>query len=167
MAAPRRSFLPGIILILIGLFLLGDRLNLPWPGFDVIYPVLFIIFGLAGAARIRLGDQSRQGVFSAFFWLTLGLFFLLRNLDYIPYRPWPWEIVVTAIGMGFLGRFLFRPSEWGTLVPAAAFLFLGGGALLDYYEVVYFPFCNLQRYWPVLLIAIGVGLVINGVRKAA
>lgn len=167
MATPRRSFLPGIILILIGFFLLSDHLNLPWPSFEAGYPILFIIFGVASAARIRFGDKSLEGVFGAFFWLTLGIFFFLRNFDYIPYRAWPWEIVVVAFGMGFLGKFLFRPSEWGTLVPAAAFLYLGGGGLLDYYEVVYFPFYDLQRYWPVLLIAMGVGIVINGARRAA
>lgn len=166
MAWQRRSLVPGIVLILIGLFLLSDRLPIPWPSFEHGYPFFYLLLALGSAMKMR-GFGETEGVFGAFFWLTLGVFFILRNFDFIPYRAWPWEIVIVAIGVGYLGKFFFKPSDWGLLIPSAAFLVLGGGALLDYYGVIYFPFYDLERYWPILLIAIGAGILFKSTRKIA
>ncbi|MDL1876031.1 hypothetical protein FBQ85_12795 [Cytophagia bacterium CHB2] len=73
--------------------------------------------------------------------------------------------MIVAIGVGYLGKFFFKPSDWGLLIPSAAFLVLGGGALLDYYGVLYFPFYDLERYWPILLIAIGAGVLFKSTRR--
>ncbi|MCL4706149.1 hypothetical protein KJ068_13355 [bacterium] len=164
MAWQRRSLVPGIILILIGLFLLSDRLPIPWPSFEHSYPIFYLLLALGNAMKMR-GFGQTEGVFGTFFWLTLGVFFILRNFDFIPYRSWPWEIVIVAIGVGYLGKFFFKPSDWGLLIPSAAFLVLGGGALLDYYGVLYFPFYDLERYWPILLIAIGAGVLFKSTRR--
>lgn len=166
MAWQRSSLVPGIILVLIGLYLLSDRLPIPWPSFEHGYPFFYLLLGVAYALKIR-GFGHTEGVFGTFFWLTLGVFFILRNFDFIPYQSWPWEIVIVAMGMGYLGNFFFKPTDRGVLIPAAVFLVLGGGSLLDYYGVLDFPFYDLERYWPILLIAIGAGIFFKGTRKVA
>ncbi len=155
-----KSIVPGIILILIGLYFLADRLDWPLPDFFEIYPFLFLLLALASATRIR-GWGRREGVFGAVFFLTLSAFFILRNYDFIPYIYHPWPIWLIAAGLGCLAVFIFAPSQWGMLIPGSAFLLFGGAFLLREFDIIY----NIDRYWPIILIAIGVGILLRGLRK--
>lgn len=160
MAKRKNSLVPGIILILIGLYLLANRLDWPIPDFFEIYPFIFLLLAIASATRIR-GLGQRDGVFGTFFFLTLGLFFILRNYDFIPYIYHPWPIWLIAAGVGCLAVFIVAPSQWGMLIPGSALLLFGGAFMLREFDIIY----NVDRYWPVILIAIGVGILLKGLRK--
>ncbi|NUO82476.1 hypothetical protein HUU05_20570 [candidate division KSB1 bacterium] len=160
MAKQRSSIVPGIVLILIGLYFLANRLDWPIPDFFEIYPFVFLLLAIACAARIR-GWGNRDGVFGTFFFLTLGVFFILRNYDLIPYIYHPWPIWLIAAGIGCIAVFVFAPSQWGMLIPGSAFLLFGGAFLLREFDIIY----NVDRYWPIIVIAIGVGILLKGLRK--
>jgi len=164
MAERRNSMIPGLILIGVGLYLLGRRLHWLDFRFDEIYPFIFLVIGAFAASRIR-GRGHREGVFATFFFLSLGIFFILRNYEIIPYIWHPWPVWLVAAGLGFLATFLFVPNEWGTLIPAVVLLAFGGAFLLREFDVFYFY--ELSRFWPVILIAIGLGILLNGFRKRA
>ncbi len=160
MTKQKNSLVPGIILILIGLYFLANRLDWPIPDFFEIYPFIFLLLAIASATRIR-GLGQRDGVFGTFFFLTLGLFFILRNYDFIPYIYHPWPIWLIAAGLGCIAVFVVAPSQWGMLIPGSAFLLFGGAFLLREFDIIY----NVDRYWPVIVIAIGVGILLKGLRK--
>lgn len=89
--------------------------------------------------------------------VILGAFFLLRNLDmipyFIPYYFFGWEMILILIG----GAMLVTGRKEG-------FLFLGIGGFFLLPEV--FEFLNLPRFrirdwWPVVLIIIGISIVLR------
>jgi len=158
----QNSLILGIILILVGLYMLADRLELHIFRSSQVYPLVFIIIGIAVSTRIR-GRGHRDGVFATFFFLSVGLFFILRNYYLIPYVFNPWPIWLVAAGLGCLGVFLFVPTEWGMLIPATLLLFFGAGLLLREFDIFYLY--DIRRYWPIALIAIGVAILLSGMRK--
>lgn len=156
------SFTAGAIMIVLGLFLLADRLDWPFPPFDYVYPFVFLLFAGIAATRIR-GLGRRDGVFGTFFFLTLGLFFVLRNFDFIPYESTAWPIWLIAAGVGCVAVFVFMPKEWGILIPGSVLLLFGGAAYLREFDFFY----DMSRYWPIILIAIGLGMLVKGFRRQA
>jgi hypothetical protein len=157
-----RSFTAGAILIVLGILLLADRLDWPFPPFDHLYPFVFLALAALSATRIR-GWGQREGVFGTFFFLTLGVFFILRNFDLIPYVFNAWPIWLMAAGVGCVAVFVFVPKEWGILIPGSVLLLFGGAAFLREFDFFY----DMSRYWPVILIAIGLGMLVKGFRKRA
>ncbi len=160
MTKRKNSIVPGIILILIGVYLLAQRLDWPLPDFFEIYPFIFLLLAAASATRLQ-GWGQREGVFGTVFFAALGVFFILRNYDFIPYIYHPWPVWLLAAGLGCLSVFIVAPSQWGMLIPASAFLLFGGAFLLREFDIIY----NVDRYWPIILIAIGVGVLLKGWRK--
>ena len=159
----RGSLVGGLVLIFIGVAMLARRLNFPLPLWEDLYPFGFILLGLALAYRIR-GRGHRDGVFGAVFFLTLGAFFLLRNYNFIPYFH-SWPIFPIAVGLGLLAQIIFVPQQWGVVIPGVMLLLFGVALLME--ELDYFYFDDIGRYWPLLLIAFGVGVLLNARRQRA
>lgn len=159
----RGSLVGGVVLILIGLAILAHQLRVSLVPWYYIYPFVFVLLGLASAYRIR-GRGHRDGVFGTIFFLSLGAFFILREFDLIPYMH-AWPFVAMAIGLGFVAQYFFVPNQWGVLIPGALFLFFGGASLLN--ELDYWYFFDIVRYWPLILIALGVIVLLNGLRQRA
>jgi hypothetical protein len=153
----------GLILVLIGLGLLLDRLHVRLPEWEYIYPFAFVLLGLASAYRIR-GRGHGDGVFGAVFFLSLGAFFILRNFDFIPYFH-SWPIFPIAIGLGMIVQIIFVPSRWGVIIPGAVLVFFGVALLFE--ELDYWYFYDVAKFWPLILIAFGIGIVLNGMRRRA
>lgn len=160
--APRGSLVGGLILILIGLALLANHLHMPLPRWRYIYPFVFILLGLASAYRIR-GRGYRDGVFAAVFFLSLGAFFILRSFGLIMYIYPAWPVLLIAAGLGFLAQYFFVPQQWGVLVPGIALLLFGGAFLL--HDLDFWYFYDLSKFWPIILIAFGVGILLNALRR--
>jgi hypothetical protein len=159
----RGSLVGGLILILIGLGMLLNRLNVRMPDWELIYPFIFVLLGLASAYRIR-GRGHADGVFGTVFFLSLGAFFILRNFDFIPYFH-SWPIFPIAVGLGMIAQIIFVPSRWGVIIPGAALVVFGVALLFE--ELDYWYFYDVVKFWPVILIAFGVGIVLNGLRRRA
>jgi len=159
----RGSLLGGLILVFIGVVMFAERLHFRFPSWQEIVPYFLIALGLASAYRIR-GRGHRDGVFGAVFFLSLGAFFLLRRYDLIPYFH-SWPMFPIAIGLGLLAQVLFAPNRFGVLIPAAVFLFFGCAGFLHEYD--YWDFLDMARYWPVILIAFGISMLLNARRQRA
>ena len=158
----RGSLLWGLILILIGLGMLANRLHIRLPAWDSVYPFIFILLGLASAYRIR-GRGHREGVFGTVFFLSLGTFFVLRNFDLIPYFH-SWPVFPIAVGLGLLAQIIFVPSHWGVVIPGLALVLFGVAMLFE--ELDYWYFYDVAKYWPLILIAFGIGVLLNARRRA-
>jgi len=159
----RGSLIGGLILILIGGAMLAERLNARLPGWEDLYPFIFILLGLASAYRIR-GFGYRDGVFGAVFFLSLGVFFLLRNFNVIPYFH-SWPMFPIAVGLGLIAPIAFVPKQWGGLIPGVALVLFGVALLFEEFD--YWRLYDIARYWPLILIAFGVGVLLNARRQRA
>jgi hypothetical protein len=157
------SIIPGVILIAIGLWLFSRQLSLPFFYWGKIYPVFLVLFGIVLSAEFVRRRQS-----GSLFWGTvlalLGVFFILRNFDVIPYLYLDeyWPVFFIAAGLGFLSVFLSHPKDRSDLIPACLFLFFGIGFLIYILKEPYFGWVFfLKKTWPVILIIVGSALIYN------
>ncbi|HDQ44988.1 MAG TPA: hypothetical protein ENN17_05735 [bacterium] len=168
MKEEKRSIIPGVLLVLAGLWLLSRDVIQQHGIWERIYPLVILVF-----AGFYLIDWVRRKKEDTFFWavffLLTGLFYLLRNYDLIPYLYIEeyWPVFFLFWGLGYLVRFFLRPAEWNILIPAILFLFMGAffflhaaGGVLD------FPDIEIEKYWPAGLIVIGCGLLISALFKS-
>lgn len=162
------SLVIGVIFILVGVGLMADQF-LPFEfGWPQIYPLLLLALALSSFIKAFSGQQS--SAFGGGFFGALGLFFAARNFGFIDslwFFEW-WPIILLAMGAGFICSFLFRPSDWGVLVPAFIFTALGALFLLDSLGVIADVFETLwdliDRYWPLALVLMGVGFILNSLK---
>lgn len=96
-------------------------------------------------------SKSRKAWLGIFL-VSLGAYFLLRNLGLIPsFIPWylfGWEMVFILIG----GSMLVSGKKEGLI-----FLAIGGLSILP--EIFYWwPHTDLRDLWPIILIAIGISI---------
>jgi hypothetical protein len=167
MLKKRESVVPGIILILLGAWLLIRQFDALTPYYERIYPFLLI-----GVSVALLTDALRRSRSGAFFWsvvlLQIGTFFLVRNYgiiaDYDSEEYWP--LFLFAFGVGFYVLFLYTPSNWGLLIPSCLFQYFG--LLFASHTFQEMPgvldFFN-DHYWPVFLILSGVVILLHSIKK--
>lgn len=168
MSEKGKSLIPGALLVVIGLFLLLNRLDVfdfRWRHF---YPIVMVAMGaLFFISALRKSD--RAGAFPGAMFLVLGLFFFFRNYDLFSFDYYFydvedfWPIFLIAVGAGFVALFLFKPEDWGVLVPGGVLLFFGSIFILRAAGFYYWD--RFGDFWPVILIAIGLGIVINSFRR--
>lgn len=154
MANQRSSIWFGVLLIVCGaLFLAANFLEVGWRDF---WPALFF----AGAAiniAIFIGDRGNYGVLMpATILLIYGVLF-----QYCVLAGWwrmseLWPTFVLGPGVGLLMMYLFGKRESGLLIPA--FILIGLSAV---FFVAFGPLRHYSRYWPVVLIIIGVLLLLK------
>jgi hypothetical protein len=169
MARPTGSYVTGILLILIGLLLLIDRLDLFRFTWRTMYPVLVLSTGLLFLV-LSGGTRNRGAIFSGSVLTVLGVFFVLRNyrlLTEVRYLE-GWAVFLVSLGIGFLVLYVLEPKDWGLLVPGGILLFIGGTALLEQLGVIdWRTWEQIIDFWPVILILIGAKLLYTGLRKQA
>lgn len=171
MSDRRSAILPGLLLMLLGAWLLARNLNWPVPGLGQLWPGFLVLFGLGALARYMSGGRREEGlVFMGVASTLLGAFFLTVTLGRLAWtdlgRYWP--VFVLIVGAAFLAQWLARPADRALLVPAFLALLVGGVAisftlgLLD-------PAVTAQagRLWPLGLIVLGVLLLLSYLRRPA
>jgi hypothetical protein len=164
----RGALLPGLLLILLGAWLLATTLGVRLPDLSQLWPLVLLFFGLAALVQYFAEGRRSDGlVFTGVAAALLGAFFLAITLGPLEWsdlaRYWP--VFVLIGGAAFLAQWLARPAGMGLLVPAGLAIVVGLAALaltrglLD-------PALTAQavRLWPVLLILLGLGLLIRYAR---
>lgn len=156
----RGTVIPALILILLGVYLLLNQLDVGIPGWDAIWPVVPLAGGLTLLGNYVFGQRRDPGqvflgtaatlVGLAFFFVTLG------PLEYRDLGAW-WPVFVLIGGVGFLAQWTasgFR--DWGALFIALVALVVGGAGLAVTLQLLG-PETRalLPRLWPVLLILVG------------
>ncbi|RMF67076.1 MAG: hypothetical protein D6743_05465 [Calditrichaeota bacterium] len=168
MSQREKSVVPGILLIGIGVLFLLNQLDVIYLRWRHIYPLLFL--GLGGWFFMKVFARKERGAaFVGTMFLVLGLFFALRNYrvlgfdDYFYDFESFWPIFLIACGLGFVVLFLFRPEDWGVLIPGGILLLFGVAFFLEMSGFVYWR--RIMDFWPVILIAVGAGIVLSGLRR--
>ncbi|MGH2521265.1 MAG: LiaI-LiaF-like domain-containing protein [Anaerolineales bacterium] len=133
MSNRRSAIIPGLILILLGGWLLAQNLGVGLPGLDQLWPGFPLFFGLAFLLQFFLGGRTDDGlVFVGVAATLIGAFFFAFTLGLLHWsdmgRYWP--VFVLIGGAAFLAQWVVRPSQRGLLIPALMALLVGGVALL-------------------------------------
>ena len=167
MSTQKPSFVPGGILIIIGLWFLARRIFYFTDYWDLILPFLLIGFSL-----FFFFETVRRKRTETLFWgvvlFLIALFFIARNFNWIEYYFCDeyWPIFLLAPGLAFIAQFIMRPQNWGVLIPGCILLFIGVGSSFHSFNYSFWemkPFFN--KFWPVLIIFLGILILIGGFRR--
>ena len=150
-------------LILLGVVMLLDRLDLIQFGFHMAIWSILLIFGLVNAVQ-GFARNRRGAIFGGTVAFLYGLFFLLRSSDYVDVRmgmffPATFLIFGIALLMLFLNNF----HEWELLIPASLLCGIGVAFVLtelgylDRYDV----WDAVRLYWPLALVVLGLALLLR------
>lgn len=169
MSDVKRSILPGIILIIIGALILVHKLDIYHFYWRDIYPIVFIVLGVWFFVGVFAKNQKGLA-FPGTLFLLLGIFFFLRNNVFHFHWYWDefWPIFLIIFGLAFVVQFFLNPKDWGLLIPGGIFLFLGVGffaRIMRWYIPFDFEY-YIEKYWPVILIVIGISIIISSLTKA-
>ncbi|MFC1728794.1 hypothetical protein ACFL6I_00520 [candidate division KSB1 bacterium] len=174
----RGSIIPSAILVVFGVFLLLDSLNMYIFSWSLFISGAAFLLGLLMLGRAQRTRRSGRA-FSGTLLLVLGGFLFLWNygaLDYIIDSPWP--IYPTSIGLAFLSMFLVNWRNWWALIPAAPFLALGCCVFIlemgyiDYYTFRDFTYYvedtwyYIADYYPIVIVLIGLLIIIFSMRHS-
>jgi hypothetical protein len=163
----KSAILPALVLILVGVYLLLDQLDIGIPSWDVMWPVFPFAGGLALLIGYIFGEQRDPGhVFLgtaatllglAFFFITLG------PLEYSDLRTW-WPVFVLIGGVAFLTQWAAaRFRDWGALFLGLVALVVGSVGLAIMLQLLG-PQTRelLPNLWPVLLVLGGLMMLLRG-----
>ena len=105
-------------------------------------------------------SAGRTRVWMGLILLVLGVLFLVDNLTgwEIPWGDW-WPVILIVVG---LSKFVGRKSSWvgGVVITGLGVIFL-----LVTLDVWGFSFGDIWRFWPVILVIVGMSIIFGG-RKA-
>lgn len=146
----------GWILVVLGLFFILQYL-LDW---DFYWAVVLIIVG--GVLFLyAIVKRSEGGIFPGSFLFLLGLIFLLYEIGVIDPLNETWPLILIVLGISFVMIFLIRPQDWGVLIPGGILVVLGLIFLLRNYRYISWDAVgDILQWWPLILVAMGVGLLI-------
>ena len=175
MARQRRALIPGIILILLGLFFLAGQFNIPLPNLGQLWPGFILLGGV-----LFLGDYAFGGrpdpdrIFLGVSALLIGCFFFLFTFHVpLPVPPlqdgvqWGdmgrlWPVFVLIGGLAFLGQWVARPANHGARNMSLLALLVGIVALVLNFGVANQSLLRqIVRLWPLLLVAAGIQMLLQ------
>ena len=175
---PRRNggtLVVAFLLIGIGLFFLLVNTNIVRVSIGQLWPAIPTLIGAALLVQFFAGGMRDPGlVTGGTIFLLIGLFFFLFTLG-VTIEPfgqitWSdmsvlWPAIPTIIGIALLMQWLFGGlRDHGLLIPVAIFLLIGLGGFA--FTLRGIPvFSTLVDYWPVLLIAIGLIVLVRSLRR--
>ena len=162
----KRTAIPALILILLGVYFLLDELGIDIPGWDVIWPVFPFAGGLAFLGGYVFGQRRDPGlVFVGTAATLVGLWFFFITLGPLEYRDlntW-WPVFVLIGSVAFLAQWAAaRFRDWGALFLALVALVTGGAGLAVTLQLLG-PRTRelLPRLWPVILILVGLVMLLR------
>lgn len=145
-ADQQRSLVPGIVLILLGLFFFA--VNFLHIDFSNIWP-LVLLLPVVVFVVLFVRDRRQFGFLMPATILTVyaAVFFVCQNYDWsLMQNLWP--AFILAPGLGLLMMYLFGKKDPGLLIPAFILIGVSG---------VFFVMMNgFPQYWPAILVLIGI-----------
>jgi len=157
----RSTVIPGLFLILLGIWFLLTNLGIELFSFEKLWPLLIILGGTAFLISWITAPAHDPGLaFAGTAAVLTGAFFLGFTWGVWEWAEMErlWPAFPTIGGFAFLvlwaaGRF----REWGLLIPALGGLAVGGVAFLLTFQLLppdLGP--TLLKLWPLLLVLMGV-----------
>ena len=161
-----QSWVIGLILIIFGAVLLITRLGLFNFGWFELYPLLSIALGLLFLVLCITRRESGI-VFPAVLFLSLGIYFFLRNYNFIRfyYPEDVWPVIFVALGLSFLALFITTPKDWGVMIPGSLFLFFGITLLIAKMGSYWWWHELVANYWALVLVIIGLSIIVSSVLR--
>ncbi len=166
----RGSFIPGLILIVIGGWFLASNLGVRLPDLSALWPAFPLIGGLAAILdHFRGGRRDSGKIFVGVAAAGVGAFFFLFTLGRLEWAQMGdyWPVFVLIGSAAFFAQWLADPARRGLLVPAAIALAVG---------LIFLPetrrFLNpavteqLIQFWPLALIVIGLLILAGNFRRS-
>jgi hypothetical protein len=163
MASQRRFPVFGILLLVVGVALLLEKLDVIEFGWSKILWAAVAVLGAAIVIRSFV-QNGRAGIFWGTLLFLYGLFFLLRSLDLIESQVAVFmPATFTILGFGFLMLFVSDPKDWHLLIPSVILLGFGGAFMLA--EAGYIHRWEMwetfRTWWPLVLVLVGFSLVLR------
>jgi len=159
MSNRRSAFIPGLLLILFGAWLLARNLGVELPGLDVLWPAFPLIFGLAFVFQYLLGGRQDSGlVFVGVAAALVGAFFFVFTLGRLPWSQMDryWPVFVLIGGVAFFAQWLANPGQRGLLIPAIFALAVGLVASMFTLRIASPELIRqASKLWPLILILLG------------
>lgn len=161
----KNQLILGIILIIIGSVLMMANIldySFSW---RQILPVVLMIIGILFFTSIKSKERS-GAIFPGVIFFVTGLYLFLRNISSIDNFFYDIEIptvVFIILCLAFLALYLTRPQDFGLLIPTLIFGILGTLYLLNDLWIIDRE--QIKRFWPLILIGIGIGSIVHGIVK--
>ncbi len=146
---------PGIILIILGILLLVG--NLGYFSLFEFWPLLIVLAGVLFFIQ-WISDRENYGLLlPATIMIITGLLFLYCELYGWYHMKDLWPIFIMAPGAGFIFMYLLGDQEAGLLIPGGILLTVG----------IVFLSANewVWRWWPAVLIVVGVLILLRPPRQ--
>ncbi len=155
----------GIVLVIIGLGLLLNKMHILEFSWSQIYPLAILTFSAFSFASLVRGEKN--AAFLATASAVIGLFFTLRNYDIVDYLWYleVWPLLLLSLGLGFVVLYVFKPYDWGILIPGSVLTFLGMVFLMENLDIAWSTLRLVKNLWPLVLVVIGAGLIANTLLK--
>ncbi|MBI2975603.1 MAG: hypothetical protein HYZ35_02510 [Chloroflexi bacterium] len=162
----RSSLIPGLVLILIGGWLLAENLHLPLPGMDQMWPAFPLIIGMATFIRYFTEGRRDSGqVFVGVAAALVGAFFFPFTFGRLSWGQMEeyWPVFALIGGVAFLAQWAVAPSRRGLLIPALIGLAVGLAFLPSTLGLLNPAVAKqIRQLWPLALIAGGLMLLLSG-----
>lgn len=149
------SYALGALLIILGVFILIIQSGyVNWANF---WPFILIIGGALFFFGFFLNRKNFGLLMPGSILLIIGVLFLYTSHNHWHYMEQLWPTFILAPGLGLLLMFLFAPKGNALWIP--------GGILVTLALTFYARFCYFFRYWPIVLILVGLYLIFSGFGK--
>lgn len=167
----RGSILAGIILIVVGVWILAERLGVNLPGIGALWPAIIIVVGLAALADyLYEGRRDTDKIFFGVAAALVGGFFFLFTLGRLSWaedmrRYWP--VFVLIFSAASFAQWIAAPSKRGVLVPASISLLVGLFFMATNFNILNRALSQqILQLWPLILILLGLIVLVRAVRRA-
>ena len=155
----KRSVVPGLVLIIIGVLVLLSNLNIGWPSMEELWPLVLILLGVLALVTTFTGQsRDRSGVWFGVVGILAGVVFLYITMGKGEWEDMKtlWPIFPAIGGLGWIVQWIFERQ-------AMLDLSLGIGALavalVGYLVIQDKVTPKIADFWPLILVLMGVGLI--------
>lgn len=148
----RSNYTVGIVLILLGIFFLCVQLG--FVNWDNFWPFVLIVGGLLFYLGFLVNRRNFGLLMPGTILLVIGFLFFYTNQGHWYRMDELWPTFILAPGLGFILMYIFGPKGNTLWIPATVLIVL---ACLFYSRL-----WGIFRYWPVILILVGLYLLVRG-----
>ena len=143
----------GVGLIILGILFLFENFGYIAFDFKDVWPVFVILAGV-GFWIGYIQDKKNYGLLMPGTILVIyGVMFYYCSMEGWYYMTDLWPVFIIGPGIGFFMMFIFGQKEKGMLVPASILTGIGILFMLSKTGII--------RYWPVLLIVLGIVMIVK------
>lgn len=121
----------GALLVLAGLLLLLQNLNLLPAGFDLFWAFLFGVSGLAFLALFSDNRDRWWALIPGFTLLSLGILIVVQATAPGAARIWGGPLFLGGIGLSFWAIYLVRREYWWAIIPGGVLFTLAAVAAVS------------------------------------